>query len=81
MIKELNQAVSAVVQRNIRSSEGDVLHNVQLRSWLAYLQSSIGLDYEGPNPAQIAAFHELQDLAQKGEARLRAATDAGKRLL
>jgi len=71
-----------VAQRKIRSSEGDVLHNVQLRSWLAYLQTSIGLDYkEGPDPAQVAAFHELQDLAQKGQARLKAATAAGEHLL
>lgn len=80
-MKELHDAVDAVVQLGIRSSEGDVLHNVRLRSFLAYLQSNIGLDYEGPSPAQIASFHELQGDAQKGEARLLAATAAGERLL
>ena len=81
VIQELHEALHSVVQRHIRSSEGDVLHNVRLRSFLAYLQSSIGLDYRSPDPAQIAAFNTLESAARKGEARLRAATAAGERLL
>ncbi len=80
-IKELHEAVHAVVQRHVRSSEGDVMHNMRLRSFLAYLQSNIGLDYRAPDPAQIAAFNKLEGEAQQGEARLRAATAAGERLL
>ncbi len=80
-IKALHGAVHDVAQRHIRSSEGDVMVNVRLRSFLAYLQSSIGLDYRAPDPAQIAAFNKLEGEAQKAEARLRAATRAGERLL
>ena len=80
-IEELHEAVHAVVQRHVRSSEGDVMHNMRLRSFLAYLQSNIGLDYRAPDPAQIAAFNKLEGEAQKGEARLRTATAAGARLL
>ena len=76
-IAALHAAVHDVVQRHIRSSEGDVMHNVRLRSFLAYLQSNIGLDFRAVDPAQIAAFNKLEGEAQKGEARLRAATAAG----
>lgn len=80
-LRALHDAVHRVVQRHVRSSEGDVMHNMRLRSFLAYLQSSIGLDYRAPDPAQIAAFQKLQGEAKAGEARLRAATAAGERLL
>jgi chorismate mutase len=77
----LDEAVDDVVQRRVRSSEGDVMNEMRLRSFLAYLQSDIGLDYEVPNAAQIAACNRLEDEARGGEAKLRAATAAGERLL
>jgi chorismate mutase len=77
----LDEAVDAVVQRKVRSSEGDVMNEMRLRSFLAYLQSDIGLDYAPPNPAQIAACNRLESEARSGEARLQAATTAGERLL
>ncbi|MFZ0500332.1 MAG: hypothetical protein WAU49_20085 [Steroidobacteraceae bacterium] len=77
----LDKAVDAVVQRSVRSSEGDVMNEMRLRSFLAYLQADIGLDYEAPNVAQIAACNRLEDEARSGEARLQAATAAGERLL
>ena len=77
----LDQAVDAVVQRNVRSSEGDVMNEIRLRSFLAYLQSDIGLDYGPPNAAQTAACDRLESEARSGEARLRAAAAAGERLL
>ena len=80
-IDALHEAIHAVVQRHIRSSEGDVMHNMRLRSFLAYLQSSIGLDYRAPDPAQVDAFNRLESEAQQAQTRLRAATAAGKRLL
>ena len=77
----LDRAIDTVVYRDVRSSEGDVMHEMLLRSRLAYLQSDIGLDYEPPGPAQVAAVSQLQNEAQQGEARLKAATTAGQRLL
>jgi photosystem II stability/assembly factor-like uncharacterized protein len=77
----LDQAIQAVVYRHVRSSEGDVMHEMQLRSFLAYLQSDIGLDYAAPDPAMVAAVSKLENEAQQGEARLQAATAAGRRLL
>ncbi len=69
------------MQLNVRSSEGDVLHEMRLRSLLAYLQSNIGLDYGPPDATLMAAFDGLERQAQSGEARLRAATTAGQQLL
>lgn len=77
----LDQAIDAVVQRKVRSSEGDVMNEMRLRSFLAYLQSDIGLDYGPPDVAQIAACNRLEGEARSGEARLKAAAAAGERLL
>jgi photosystem II stability/assembly factor-like uncharacterized protein/chorismate mutase len=77
----LDEAVDAVVQRKVRSSEGDVMNEMQLRSFLAYLQSDIGLNYAAPNAAQITACNRLESEARSGEARLQAATTAGEHLL
>jgi hypothetical protein len=77
----LRSAIDAVVQRHVRSSEGDVMHEMRLRSFLAYLQSNIGLDYAAPDASMIAASRQLQAQARRGEARLQAATAAGRLLL
>jgi photosystem II stability/assembly factor-like uncharacterized protein/chorismate mutase len=77
----LHEAIDDVVQLNVRSSEGDVLHEMRLRSLLAYLQSNIGLDYGPPDATLIAAFNRLEKQAQSGEAKLQAATAAGRQLL
>jgi len=77
----LDKAIDAVVQRKVRSSEGDVMNEMRLKSFLAYLQSDIGLDYGPPDAAQIAACDRLEGEARSGEARLKAATTAGERLL
>jgi len=77
----LDAAVDAVVQRKVRSSEGDVMNEMRLRSFLAYLQSDIGLDYGPPDPAQVAACNRLEGEARRGETRLQAASAAGERLL
>ena len=77
----LDKAVDAVVQRKVRSSEGDVMNEMRLRSFLAYLQSDIGLDYGPPNAAQVDACNRLESEARSGEASLQAAATAGERLL
>jgi hypothetical protein len=77
----LNRAIDSVVQLRVRSSEGDVMNEMRLRSFLAYLQSDIGLNYEAPDPAQAAACTRLEGEAQAAEARLKAAAAAGEHLL
>src|SRR6185312_1631662 len=77
----LDGAIDSVVQLKVRSSEGDVMNEMRLRSFLAYLQSDIGLDYGPPDPAQIEACTRLENEARSGEAKLQAATAAGERLL
>jgi hypothetical protein len=57
------------------------MNEMRLRSFLAYLQSDIGLDYGMPNPAQVAACQRLESDAQSAEAELTAAATAGERLL
>ncbi|HUY84167.1 MAG TPA: hypothetical protein VMU86_06305, partial [Steroidobacteraceae bacterium] len=78
---ELRRAIDAVVQRKVRSSEGDVMHEMRLRSFLAYLQADIGLDYRRPDVAQIAACDRLEAQARSGEAQLQTAIAAGQKLL
>jgi photosystem II stability/assembly factor-like uncharacterized protein/chorismate mutase len=80
-ITALDRAIEAVVYRHVRSSEGDVMHEMRLRSRLAYLQSDIGLDYEPPDPAMVAAVSQLEKQARHGEAALEAATRKAARLL
>ncbi|HUN72543.1 MAG TPA: hypothetical protein VMU52_09550 [Steroidobacteraceae bacterium] len=80
-LESLETAIDAVVQRKVRSSEGDVMNEMRLRSFLAYLQSDIGLDYGPPDPAQIAACTRLENEARTGEARLEDAVAAGQQLL
>ena len=80
-IQALREAIDGLVQLDVRSSEGDVLHQMRLRGSLAYLQSSAGLDYGPPDADLIAACNRLEAEARNGEARLKAATAAGHRLL
>ena len=77
----LHEAIDDLVQLNVRSSEGDVLHEMHLRSLLAYQQANVGLDYGAPDAAMVDACHRLEAQAQSGEGRLQAATAAGQRLL
>jgi hypothetical protein len=57
------------------------MHEMRLRSSLAYLQSNIALDYGPPDPDMAIACRQLQAEARTGESRLKAATAAGQRLL
>jgi chorismate mutase len=77
----LHEAIDDLVQLNVRSSEGDVLHEMHLRSLLAYMQSNVSLDYGPPDASMIAECRKLEADARRGEAKLQAATAAGQRLL
>ncbi len=77
----LDHALDQVVQLDIRSSEGDVLHEMRVRSFLAYLQADVGLAYVQPTVAQLAAFDRLDRQARAGESKLQEAVAEGKALL
>ena len=79
-IQELNDAIGSLVELNIHSSEGDLLHPVKLRSYLTYLAAQVGDAYQRPNAAQYAVFKELDADAKQGEQSLQAAIAAGRAL-
>ncbi len=72
-ITTLDRAIGALVQLGVRSSEGDLLHEMKFYARLAYLQADIGLAYSRPTAAQYAVFRGLLHQVQQGERRLRRA--------
>jgi photosystem II stability/assembly factor-like uncharacterized protein len=66
-IAALDAAIAHLVQLDVQSDEGTVLHPVRLRSQLAYLAADIDLAYARPSPAQYAVFSQLESEASAGE--------------
>jgi photosystem II stability/assembly factor-like uncharacterized protein len=79
-IQTLDDDIGNLVQLNIHSSEGDLLHAVKLRSYLAYLGSEVESAYQRPDAAQYAVFKGLDADAKSGEQGLQAAIAAGHAL-
>jgi photosystem II stability/assembly factor-like uncharacterized protein len=82
-VSALDSTISSLVQLNLHSSEGTLLHEAKLRSHLAYLAADIDLAYAAPTEAQAAVFEELQREVQAGEQRLQtlmARAGAGNRV-
>ncbi len=77
----LDSEIAKLVQLGIRSSEGDLLNTVRVRSELAYLAADIGLAYRDPTPAQHAVFESLDREAKAGEQKLEAEISAANKLL
>lgn len=80
LLAHLNDAINDLVQLNIHSSEGSLLHETRLRSHLAYLAADIGLAYTDPTPAQQAVYKQLAKQAREGEERLEDAIDQARNL-
>ncbi|MGZ3506587.1 MAG: WD40/YVTN/BNR-like repeat-containing protein [Vulcanimicrobiaceae bacterium] len=80
-IAALNGEIKNLVELDLHSSEGDLLHETKLRSHLAYLAADIDLAYDKPTPAQYAVFDELSAEAKAAEEKLRTAITEGKHLL
>ncbi len=80
-IAGLDRAISPLVQLNVQSSEGTLLHETKLRSHLAYLQADVELAYVKPTAAQVAVFEALAANAEQGEKALGAAIVDGKKIL
>jgi photosystem II stability/assembly factor-like uncharacterized protein len=69
-VSDLDAEIGDLVQLDIHSSEGDLLHETKLRSHLAYLAADIGLAYAAPTAAQYAVFQDLDAQAKAGEQKL-----------
>lgn len=75
-LESLNREIGDLVQLEIKSSEGSLLHPTKLRSHLAYLAADVDLAYEKPTAAEYAVFDRLDAQAKAGEAKLKAAIAA-----
>lgn len=67
----LNNEIAKLVQLNLVSSEGDVLHETKLRSHLAYLASDVEQAYDAPTQAEYGVYDRLRAQAASGEQTLR----------
>ncbi len=72
-VDALTGEIGDLVQLDLHSSEGSLLHETKLRSHLAYLAADIDLAYAEPTAAQKAVYEELRQEAQVGEAKLESA--------
>ena len=70
---DLDRIIGDLVQMQIRSSEGELLHEAKLRSHLAYLAADIDLAYARPTRAEYEVFQELDQQEKAGEQKLDAA--------
>ena len=67
---ELDAALSHVVQMQISSSEGDLLHQTQLRDHLAFLMNELDTAYDAPTAAEASLYDELHGEAASAIAKL-----------
>lgn len=79
-LKTLNEAIDSVEQTKIASTEGDLVHPVKLRGFLAYLAEDVNWAYARPTPAQYAVFQRLKEEAAAGGQKLEKAADEANRL-
>ncbi len=80
-IAALDEVIGRLVQLDVHSSEGPLLHESKLRSHLAYLQADVELAYVRPTKAQQAVFEKLDGDAQAGEQELLTAIAAARTML
>lgn len=69
---QVNDEIGNLIQLDVHSSEGDLLHETKVREQLGFLLNSLEGAYRKPTPAEYAAYDDLDRLAVAGEERLRA---------
>jgi hypothetical protein len=62
--------VSNLIQLDVHSSEGDLLHETKVREQLGFLLNSLEGAFQRPTAAEYQTFADLNALATAGEARL-----------
>ncbi len=72
-LKALDEAIDSVEQTRIASNEGDLLHPVKLRGFIAYLAEDVSWAYGRPTPAQYAVYDRLDGEAKAADQKLAAA--------
>lgn len=60
---QVDRLLSDMVQMNIHSSEGDLLHETKLRDHLAFLMNELDLAFDKPTAAEYAIYDELHSEA------------------
>ncbi len=80
-LADLNREIGDVVQMQIKSSEGSLLHETKLHSHIAYLAASVELGYVRPTQAQEQVFEMLDQQAKRSEQKLDADIAAANKLL
>jgi hypothetical protein len=69
---QLDAVLAHVVQFDVHSSEGSLLHRLYLHAHLAFLMNELDLAYQAPTPAEYATYDELRGEAATAIARLKA---------
>ncbi|MFN2527435.1 MAG: WD40/YVTN/BNR-like repeat-containing protein [Candidatus Baltobacteraceae bacterium] len=77
--RALDAVLAGAVQMNIRSSEGDLLHEVKLRDHLAFLMNELDTTYSAPTAAENETYQELQAQAASSITRLKELSAASPR--
>jgi photosystem II stability/assembly factor-like uncharacterized protein len=68
---QVDGVVDELVQFNVDSSEGDLLHELRIRDHLAFLMNSLDLAYQAPTKAEYATYDDLRGEADAALNRLR----------
>ncbi|MBV8245127.1 MAG: hypothetical protein JOZ38_04325, partial [Candidatus Eremiobacteraeota bacterium] len=68
---KLDAVLNNVVQMQIHSSEGDLLHEVKLRDYLAFLMNELDMSYDKPTAAEMSTYQDLQGRAASAIAQLK----------
>jgi photosystem II stability/assembly factor-like uncharacterized protein len=67
---QVDQIVAGVVQFDIHSDEGDLLHETKLRDHLVFLMNSLDGAFQAPTAAEQAAYNEMKGQADSAISQL-----------
>ncbi|MGH9605373.1 MAG: VPS10 domain-containing protein [Terracidiphilus sp.] len=76
----LNTEIAAAAQLDIHSSEGELLHQVRLRGYLAYIAADIAWGYSRPTAAQYAVFRDVHAQTAEAEQKLKSGIAEAEKL-
>lgn len=71
---ELDAEIAKIAEFRIKSSEGDLEHEVRLRDYLAFLMNELDTAYQAPTAAEETIFEQLRTQAAQALSRLHAIT-------
>jgi photosystem II stability/assembly factor-like uncharacterized protein len=66
----IDAELKKLVEMRIQSSEGDLMHEVRLRDYLAFLMNELDTAYQAPTAAERQTWDDLRPQAQAAIARL-----------